>query len=149
MYFITTKRMLEVCFFQHTPTFIIEPFFTCYSGGNLNELSAAQQARNTEWYTHVWRYRMLQVNVRDERTGQETFNCRHEKTPVLAYRSSFTQILKKGDVWVSNICQFRILVDPGIMFSRVRHKCARISFTCRPHFYIYLIRRYTPRLSFL
>ena len=26
MYFITTKRMLEVCFFQHTPTFIIEPF---------------------------------------------------------------------------------------------------------------------------
>lgn len=30
MYFITTKRMLEVCFFQHTPTFIIEPyFFSC------------------------------------------------------------------------------------------------------------------------
>lgn len=28
MYFITTKRMLEVCFFQHTPTFIIEPDFT-------------------------------------------------------------------------------------------------------------------------
>lgn len=28
MYFITTKRMLEVCFFQHTPTFIIEPEFT-------------------------------------------------------------------------------------------------------------------------
>lgn len=27
MYFITTKRMLEVCFFQHTPTFIIEPKF--------------------------------------------------------------------------------------------------------------------------
>ena len=27
MYFITTKRMLEVCFFQHTPTFIIEPYF--------------------------------------------------------------------------------------------------------------------------
>lgn len=27
MYFITTKRMLEVCFFQHTPTFIIEPFY--------------------------------------------------------------------------------------------------------------------------
>ena len=27
MYFITTKRMLEVCFFQHTPTFIIEPVF--------------------------------------------------------------------------------------------------------------------------
>ena len=27
MYFITTKRMLEVCFFQHTPTFIIEPLF--------------------------------------------------------------------------------------------------------------------------
>lgn len=27
MYFITTKRMLEVCFFQHTPTFIIEPNF--------------------------------------------------------------------------------------------------------------------------
>lgn len=26
MYFITTKRMLEVCFFQHTPTFIIEPY---------------------------------------------------------------------------------------------------------------------------
>ena len=28
MYFITTKRMLEVCFFQHTPTFIIEPKFS-------------------------------------------------------------------------------------------------------------------------
>lgn len=28
MYFITTKRMLEVCFFHHTPTFIIEPRFT-------------------------------------------------------------------------------------------------------------------------
>lgn len=28
MYFITTKRMLEVCFFQHTPTFIIEPQLT-------------------------------------------------------------------------------------------------------------------------
>ena len=27
MYFITTKRMLEVCFFQHTPTFIIEPLY--------------------------------------------------------------------------------------------------------------------------
>ena len=31
MYFITTKRMLEVCFFQHTPTFIIEPFFCIYA----------------------------------------------------------------------------------------------------------------------
>ena len=31
MYFITTKRMLEVCFFQHTPTFIIEPFL-CAAG---------------------------------------------------------------------------------------------------------------------
>ena len=30
MYFITTKRMLEVCFFQHTPTFIIEPFIVGY-----------------------------------------------------------------------------------------------------------------------
>ena len=30
MYFITTKRMLEVCFFQHTPTFIIEPNFFSY-----------------------------------------------------------------------------------------------------------------------
>ena len=30
MYFITTKRMLEVCFFQHTPTFIIEPVFYLY-----------------------------------------------------------------------------------------------------------------------
>ncbi len=30
MYFITTKRMLEVCFFQHTPTFIIEPLFLLY-----------------------------------------------------------------------------------------------------------------------
>ena len=29
MYFITTKRMLEVCFFQHTPTFIIEPRKAC------------------------------------------------------------------------------------------------------------------------
>ena len=26
------------------------------------------------------------------------FNRKHEKTPVLAYRSFFTQILKKGDV---------------------------------------------------
>lgn len=26
MYFITTKRMLEVCFL-HTPTFSIEPYF--------------------------------------------------------------------------------------------------------------------------
>lgn len=36
MYFITTKRMLEVCFFQHTPTFIIEPVnekYTKSSGG--------------------------------------------------------------------------------------------------------------------
>lgn len=32
MYFITTKRMLEVCFFQHTPTFIIEPHLFAYSG---------------------------------------------------------------------------------------------------------------------
>lgn len=32
MYFITTKRMLEVCFFQHTPTFIIEPF--CVTGNS-------------------------------------------------------------------------------------------------------------------
>ena len=33
MYFITTKRMLEVCFFQHTPTFIIEP--SCVTGNSL------------------------------------------------------------------------------------------------------------------
>lgn len=32
MYFITTKRMLEVCFFQHTPTFIIEPSFFYQEG---------------------------------------------------------------------------------------------------------------------
>ena len=31
MYFITTKRMLEVCFFQHTPTFIIEPLMQSMS----------------------------------------------------------------------------------------------------------------------
>ena len=31
MYFITTKRMLEVCFFQHTPTFIIEPYFFIFA----------------------------------------------------------------------------------------------------------------------
>lgn len=42
MYFITTKRMLEVCFFQHTPTFIIEPYFLlggspalCPNGGEI------------------------------------------------------------------------------------------------------------------
>ena len=34
MYFITTKRMLEVCFFQHTPTFIIEPVFFCIYANN-------------------------------------------------------------------------------------------------------------------
>ena len=34
MYFITTKRMLEVCFFQHTPTFIIEPFL--FMGRNVS-----------------------------------------------------------------------------------------------------------------
>ena len=33
MYFITTKRMLEVCFFQHTPTFIIEPLRAIYVRG--------------------------------------------------------------------------------------------------------------------
>ena len=32
MYFITTKRMLEVCFFQHTPTFIIEPLIYANNG---------------------------------------------------------------------------------------------------------------------
>ena len=36
MYFITTKRMLEVCFFQHTPTFIIEPSIST-DGGNCLE----------------------------------------------------------------------------------------------------------------
>ena len=40
MYFITTKRMLEVCFFQHTPTFIIEPFFmAAYDGAYLQTTS--------------------------------------------------------------------------------------------------------------
>ena len=33
MYFITTKRMLEVCFFQHTPTFIIEPEIEIWKNG--------------------------------------------------------------------------------------------------------------------
>ena len=39
MYFITTKRMLEVCFFQHTPTFIIEPFMFVlgFAGSSLPE----------------------------------------------------------------------------------------------------------------
>ena len=41
MYFITTKRMLEVCFFQHTPTFIIEPFF--YVTGNSEEFPVTQK----------------------------------------------------------------------------------------------------------
>ena len=36
------------------------------------------------------------TNVPGERTRRLIF--RHEKTPVLAYRSFFTQILKKGDV---------------------------------------------------
>ena len=36
MYFITTKRMLEVCFFQHTPTFIIEPFFLLLFAQSVN-----------------------------------------------------------------------------------------------------------------
>lgn len=35
MYFITTKRMLEVCFFQHTPTFIIEPKYKNVGSFNL------------------------------------------------------------------------------------------------------------------
>ena len=36
MYFITTKRMLEVCFFQHTPTFIIEPFCVIFKFSSQN-----------------------------------------------------------------------------------------------------------------
>ena len=45
MYFITTKRMLEVCFFQHTPTFIIEPF---YVTGNSVEFPVTQKARTCQ-----------------------------------------------------------------------------------------------------
>ena len=40
MYFITTKRMLEVCFFQHTPTFIIEPKMFKFSVKLLKKLAA-------------------------------------------------------------------------------------------------------------
>ena len=39
MYFITTKRMLEVCFFQHTPTFIIEPYIA-HIGANQKSRSS-------------------------------------------------------------------------------------------------------------
>ena len=42
------------------------------------------------------RCRLSQIPVLGERTRRLIF--RHEKTPVLAYRSFFTQILKKGDV---------------------------------------------------
>lgn len=38
MYFITTKRMLEVCFFQHTPTFIIEPKERSTRTGDMPEM---------------------------------------------------------------------------------------------------------------
>jgi len=38
MYFITTKRMLEVCFFQHTPTFIIEPLYKRGCRTNVRQL---------------------------------------------------------------------------------------------------------------
>lgn len=45
MYFITTKRMLEVCFFQHTPTFIIEPILYSHSRseGNSDETGSRKQ----------------------------------------------------------------------------------------------------------
>ena len=46
MYFITTKRMLEVCFFQHTPTFIIEPFFYALTITNLMKDPANAAAFN-------------------------------------------------------------------------------------------------------
>ncbi len=42
MYFITTKRMLEVCFFQHTPTFIIEPNFITDKKQGPQRLAAAE-----------------------------------------------------------------------------------------------------------
>lgn len=44
MYFITTKRMLEVCFFQHTPTFIIEPEFQRNSSGPASFFASVTQA---------------------------------------------------------------------------------------------------------
>lgn len=50
MYFITTKRMLEVCFFQHTPTFIIEPLL--YAGKSV-------PARKTRGLTAILFYVMM------------------------------------------------------------------------------------------
>ena len=46
MYFITTKRMLEVCFFQHTPTFIIEPIFPNFYCGVQNRPTFRQKKRS-------------------------------------------------------------------------------------------------------
>lgn len=54
MYFITTKRMLEVCFFQHTPTFIIEPFFvTRISRGRLRQSIFSHSAQKISVWTHL------------------------------------------------------------------------------------------------
>ena len=60
MYFITTKRMLEVCFFQHTPTFIIEP----------EKISGSHQSRNQKRniYDHE-EYDDQSDQVRDNRFG--------------------------------------------------------------------------------
>ena len=47
MYFITTKRMLEVCFFQHTPTFIIEPDLFTMKRKPLQMQRTAKRSRKT------------------------------------------------------------------------------------------------------
>ena len=52
-------------------------------------------------YEDTDRCKERQINYRaaDKRAALFLmFNGKHEKTPVLAYRSFFTQILKKGDV---------------------------------------------------
>ena len=53
MYFITTKRMLEVCFFQHTPTFIIEPVF--YNGSHSGFRNEFQTCTEIEMIVQIVR----------------------------------------------------------------------------------------------
>ena len=53
MYFITTKRMLEVCFFQHTPTFIIEPKLQTGACERKTDHNAPVVYQNTEF--SVWK----------------------------------------------------------------------------------------------
>ena len=50
MYFITTKRMLEVCFFQHTPTFIIEPIISVGYWAPTETICATQHLKEVGLY---------------------------------------------------------------------------------------------------